>query len=576
MYESFFRLSRRPFAAAPGVENIVDHPCYVEARTALLRCVEDASGTAIVTADAGLGKSLLCQDLQHRLRDRFVVINLCTAQFAGRKALLQAILLELSAEFRGLAEDEARLAVIEAIRAAGREGEGFVLVIDEAHLLSAELLEELRLLADSSGSGRPMRLVLAGQLELEEKLGATDLAAFNQRIACHVVLDPLSHEDSVRYLAERLQRSGRGIDLFRQDAVAFLVTVSDGNPRCLNQLADHSLLSAFTLEEPIVSLETVRNALDDLRALPLHWNDVGVVSQGELDEEAEMEWREANRESAVHEAVMAAIPQATTDTPGARVDHSSAGVFEIGGSGAESASALFESATPWVAPEPRHEQPAVPPMVEPAEIDCESVVDDLYAQLDRESEFLHGAAIPQAPELMKFLAQFAVERRPVEEMPTTPAAATPHAEPEFGSDEDDAESLLITIRELQNQLRQKVAEEGADEDSQESWIDSLTSAYDLVEPDDSPVLEQACEREEELEIAEVPAAEVSLPIAPPPVVPMSVLPMPVAPAAVVTPTPLAVDPPSDIPAPRFAQLFTRLRQRRRATMERLERDTDLV
>ncbi len=343
MYEKFFALSHRPFAAAPNLECIVAHEGYVAAREKLQRCLVDGSGAAVLTAPAGLGKSLLCQDLQARLRGQFTVAYLCSAQFPNRKAMLQAILFELGAEYLGLSEDEARLCVMKAAQAAADRGRGLIIIVDEAHLISTELLQELRMLSEpSSRCSIPARLLLCGQLELEERLADHELDAVNQRIACHAVLEPLTLAESAEYIHERLAMAGAKTGKFTQDALEFIVKAADGNPRAIHQLCDHCLLSAYTIEEKPISLETARNALEDLRALPLHWNDSGLLDTDaepvdEIADDAEEDEFVATTDSGSvleaghHDAVdEEADVHETAPLPVWETD-STVGVFEIGG-----------------------------------------------------------------------------------------------------------------------------------------------------------------------------------------------------------------------------------------------------
>jgi hypothetical protein len=153
--------------------------------------------------------------------------------------------------------------------------EALVLICDEAHQLSESLLEELRILADFAESGRPLvRLVLVGQLSLEEKLAQPGLEAFNQRIRAHISLTTFDHAGSLDYIDYRITWSGgRTDEIFTPQALELIAHASDGVPRCINQLADHTLLLAFVAEQQPAGEELVREALSDLRQLPLHWNE---------------------------------------------------------------------------------------------------------------------------------------------------------------------------------------------------------------------------------------------------------------------------------------------------------------
>ena len=342
MYEKFFSLAHRPFAAAPNLECIVAHEGYVQARERLLRCLTDGCGLAVLTAPPGLGKSLLCQDLQSRLRGMFTVAYLCSAQFPNRKAMLQAILFELGADYLGLSEDEARLCVMQAAQEAATRGRSLIVIVDEAHLVSTELLQELRTLAEPSPRcATPVRLMLAGQLELEERLADPELESLNQRVACHAILESLSQADSAEYIHERLAIAGAKTQAFSEEALAFIVRAADGNPRAIHQLCDHCLLSAYTIEEKPISLETARNSLDDLRALPLHWNDAGLLEESSdavddtLEELADDEFVStvgpSDEAAPIHEPAATEELSELTDPGPLWGDSPNLGVIEVGG-----------------------------------------------------------------------------------------------------------------------------------------------------------------------------------------------------------------------------------------------------
>src|SRR5262249_24159191 len=145
----------------------------------------------------GSGTTAVCRQLATVLKSSFRTVYLSTSAFPTRRALLQAILHEIGSEFIGLSEQEARLRLVDVARASMSQGHPLLLVFDEAHLLTARLLEDIRTIADVADAGAPlMRVVIAGQHELEDLLTAPELKAFNQRIGAHLSLEPLSFQQS--------------------------------------------------------------------------------------------------------------------------------------------------------------------------------------------------------------------------------------------------------------------------------------------------------------------------------------------------------------------------------------------
>ena len=275
MYEAFFGLKRRPFAATPDPQCFLASGTIQAALDEIVVCVEQGQGIAIVSAPAGTGKTLLCERLRSELGERFESVLLRHASFLTRRALLQTIHCELNHSYRQQDEQELRLELSPAIRALRPQREALVLICDEAHQLSEDLLEELRILSDLAEHGRPLvRLVLVGQLGLEETLALSSLEALSQRIRAHVCLETLTHAGSLDYIDYRLTwAGGRTDEIFTPEALELVSRAADGVPRCLNQLCDHALLLAYVAEQQPVPAEMIREALQDLRQLPLHWNE---------------------------------------------------------------------------------------------------------------------------------------------------------------------------------------------------------------------------------------------------------------------------------------------------------------
>ena len=275
MYEASFDLKRRPFGATPDATCFLSAGPIQAALDEIVVCVEQGQGIAVLTAPAGTGKTLLCERLRSELSGRFETIFLRHASFLTRRALLQTLLCELNQPYQQPSEQELRLALFPAIRDLQPRREALVLICDEAHQLTESLIEELRILADFAEFGKPLvRLVLVGQLSLEEKLTQPSLEAFNQRIRAHVNLPTFDHAGSLDYIDYRLTwAGGRTSETFTDAALNMIARASDGIPRCINQLADHTLLLGFVAEQRPVSEELVLEALNDLRQLPLHWNE---------------------------------------------------------------------------------------------------------------------------------------------------------------------------------------------------------------------------------------------------------------------------------------------------------------
>lgn len=285
MYEAYFQLQKRPFSTTPDPNCVFAPEPIQELIDELILRTESGQGIAVLTAPAGTGKTLLCRRILVEFAGRRTPIFLANANFPTRRALLQSILFELGRRFSGLEEQELRLAVFAALRELTLAGRGVVLIVDEAHLLNERLLEEVRLLACLAEGEEPLaRVILAGQMALEERLVDRALEALNQRIVCQVYLEPLTRQQSIDYVKFRIKWAGGDSSrIFTPKALDQIAAACNGLPRCLNQLCDHVLLLTYVQEQPQVTEEAVEEALCDLRQLPLRWN-TPVAADSALDE----------------------------------------------------------------------------------------------------------------------------------------------------------------------------------------------------------------------------------------------------------------------------------------------------
>lgn len=273
--ETFFGLLSRPFQASPRHECFVALEPMVDAVEQLVEAALKGDGVGVLTATPGAGKTVVCLQVQKQLESTYATVLLRDCSFPTRRSLLQSILHALGHEYAGLSEQEARLALIDAAESIQQEREGLVIIADEAHQLGPRLLEELRCLTNHVHRGRPLvRVLLSGQLSLEEQLTKPELQSLNYRITCHISLEPLSMQQSAQYVDERLTCVGSDAgSLFDDDALEMICRVSDGNPRCLNQIADACLTHAAEAGQGRIDAPLIRQVLRELKQLPLQWNE---------------------------------------------------------------------------------------------------------------------------------------------------------------------------------------------------------------------------------------------------------------------------------------------------------------
>jgi type II secretory pathway predicted ATPase ExeA len=267
MYETHFGLRQRPFRATPDGGGYYPATSHESALQRLLAGLDDGEGLVLLTAAPGTGKTLLCHCLLDRLGPDVVSAFLTHGHFGGRAGLLRAILYDLSLPHEGRGAQDLRLALTEFLLRNYAGGRRAVLVVDEAHHLGPDLLEELRLLGNlEDNRGKALQVVLAAQPALLDTLERPELASLSQRLAVRAALEPMSVQESADYLLHQLRiAGGRPHDVFAEEALALLARGTGGVARLLNQAAHHALALAHAAGAPCVDAEAALEALAALR-----------------------------------------------------------------------------------------------------------------------------------------------------------------------------------------------------------------------------------------------------------------------------------------------------------------------
>lgn len=471
MYEAFFGLNRRGFGPAPDTGCVADVQTMRDALDDLRQCVENGGEIGVLTAPPGLGKTLLCRKLIEDLQDSYETVLLPNSNLATRRSLLQAMLYELGQPYTRMAEQELRLEFTSAVRQIRPGREALLLVIDEAHVLNERLLEEIRTATNLVEDGVPLvRVVLSGQPALEEKLLQPALDALNQRIRAQVMLEPLTRRESAEYIAQRLQWAGAGVDrVLTPEALELICHCADGVPRCLNQLCDHSLCLAAAAQTCPVDAATVHAALEELKRLPLHWNDPGAIgtasseAMGSIEISRAAEQGDGIAEPAEDDEPIEALPSAGSIEVGAALPEATGDEIEtdLMVDAVEPASLIEFGCEDQTAPPLATVQLQQPHQAEGTEFE-EEVVIDRYAMLDAGYGNFSEIAADQGPAKHPAMPEW---------------HSTADDEPEEAKDPDWLPDLTQTAEE-----------NGLDEEELEAWrelrpdeaIDEIVPLLDIA------------------------------------------------------------------------------------------------
>jgi general secretion pathway protein A len=281
MYLSHFNLKQRPFRPTPDSDCYYPATSHERALGQLAQAIAGDEGLALLTGAPGTGKTLLCHCLLERLGPDVHSAFLTNGHLGGRAGLFQAILYDLSLPYEGHSEQELRLRLTDHLLENYTGGKRMVLIVDEAHLLDVDLLEELRLLANlEARRARAVQVILAGQPGLLETLTRPRLAGLRQRLAVRPCLSPLPTEEAADYLLHQLRSAANDPAAARailsDEALEILAHGAQGVPRLLNQAAHQALLLACSAGANAVDAEA---ALEALALLGLQKDEDSVASQ---------------------------------------------------------------------------------------------------------------------------------------------------------------------------------------------------------------------------------------------------------------------------------------------------------
>lgn len=277
MYESHFGLQKKPFAMTPDPSFLVQTPSHREALASLLYGVLEEKGFMLITGDAGTGKTTLLSHMLRTIPSSKVAFSLLLNPTLNPDEFLESVLIDFGIEEIPASKVHRLLKLQEFLMAARRSGRICVLVVDEAHQLSDEVLEEIRLLTNFENADRKLlQIILAGQTELRNILNTEGLRQVKQRIAVRCDLRPLTSAEITQYMGVRWARAGAsGGPPFNEGAVQAIARASKGIPRVINALCDNALALIFATGDACVTAE---HALQVARDLDLDGTDLQAVA----------------------------------------------------------------------------------------------------------------------------------------------------------------------------------------------------------------------------------------------------------------------------------------------------------
>jgi general secretion pathway protein A len=274
LYTAFYQLKEEPFRLTPDPRFLHLADPHRTALKVLLQGVLQRKGFTVVAGPVGTGKTTLLHTALQILteksegRGRLVSAFLVNPTLAPAE-LLEAVLDEYEITCTATSKPRRLAALHQMLFQTQQQGGTAILLIDEAHLMSVELLEEIRLLGNTDTyQEKLLQIVLCGQPELFAVLQRPELQALQQRIASTCLLRPLSLPEVRAYMAERMHAAGlRGSSPFTGTAVEVIHRLTGGVPRLINLLSDACLMCGFELKRKQIDQFLVEQASEDVLGL---------------------------------------------------------------------------------------------------------------------------------------------------------------------------------------------------------------------------------------------------------------------------------------------------------------------
>jgi len=268
MYKKFFHLKQNPFEIAPDPSFLFATRKHNEALAALYYGVKRRKGFVVLTGEVGTGKTLLVRCLLQVLRGAGMAYGYVFNPRLGPMEFLQYAAGDLGLTTAGKSKSELLMDLSNFLISRHQKDLTTVLVVDEAHHLSAEVLEEVRLLTNLEMPGaKLLQILLVGQPELNEKLDSVGLRQLKQRIALRSHLGPLDREETGGYVHRRLELAGNPdpVQVFPLETIAEVHRLSQGFPRLINTLCENALIQGYGRQTQSIAPEVIREIASDFR-----------------------------------------------------------------------------------------------------------------------------------------------------------------------------------------------------------------------------------------------------------------------------------------------------------------------
>ena len=267
MYNAFFGFSKNPFNMSPDPAFLFRSPQHEEALASLIYGVQSRKGFIALTGEVGTGKTTMLECLRDFLNAQQIAFASLFNSRLTVEQFFELLAYDLDLRCNRLSKTEVLLSLNNMLLERAGAGRTTVLIVDEAHNLEWDVLEEIRLLGNlENRRGKLLQIVLSGQQELDRKLEAPEFRQLKQRIALRCTLRGFTAEEAAAYVDSRMARAGlKNQAILSPRLLDEIHFRSLGIPRLINAICDNLLLTAFALESRVATLEMLDEVTADMR-----------------------------------------------------------------------------------------------------------------------------------------------------------------------------------------------------------------------------------------------------------------------------------------------------------------------
>jgi general secretion pathway protein A len=270
IYNAYFGFSENPFNISPDPGFLYRSPQHEEALANLIYGVRGRKGFIVLSGEVGTGKTTMLECLRDYLDAQRIEFAFIFNSRLTPDQFFDMVAYDFDLQCDRKSKTDVLFALNALLLRQAERGRTCVLIVDEAHNLDWDVLEEIRLLGNlENRQGKLLQIILAGQPELDRKLDAPNLRQLKQRIVLRCTLNPLTPDECAAYAESRLAHAGMTRQtVFPPEVLEEVATRARGIPRLINLLCDNLLVTTFAMEQRTATLDMLDEVCHDLR---LEW-----------------------------------------------------------------------------------------------------------------------------------------------------------------------------------------------------------------------------------------------------------------------------------------------------------------